>query len=293
MIRKYFSEGMPLDIIKNLYVPFGIPFDPKLLYKDGACTSIVKTKVTLYGISALIPQYCVLSGTEYEAISKPIYGVLVHPNTYGTTPKVERHAWIRLNAQDYDASDIQDFESRLARIYDSYAWRALFGIRKPLIREIILEFFNTLREPLKRLCHRMIAFTIARRGQAPEKVTTTDLFFLRSMDEGTVVNVPYLLMRFLFRFALGRKQGAQISEGHFIIRVGVHFGVITDESIQTLTMEVRGLTTINIHELVRLRIYKRLGDVVTWLVLGPQRQQAMGGASQIGLEVPHEHMLVG
>ncbi|GKF62751.1 hypothetical protein Tco_0182805, partial [Tanacetum coccineum] len=36
MIQKYFNEGMPLNIIKNLYVPFGIPFDPKMFYKDGA-----------------------------------------------------------------------------------------------------------------------------------------------------------------------------------------------------------------------------------------------------------------
>ncbi|GKC28483.1 hypothetical protein Tco_1035777 [Tanacetum coccineum] len=29
-------NGMLLDLIKNLYVPFGIPFDPKLFYKDGS-----------------------------------------------------------------------------------------------------------------------------------------------------------------------------------------------------------------------------------------------------------------
>nr|GEZ04482.1 hypothetical protein [Tanacetum cinerariifolium] len=37
MIQKRFYEGMPLIfIIKNLYVPFGIPFDPKRFYKDDA-----------------------------------------------------------------------------------------------------------------------------------------------------------------------------------------------------------------------------------------------------------------
>ncbi|GJU44143.1 hypothetical protein Tco_1201409 [Tanacetum coccineum] len=35
----HFLEGIPLIFIfKNLYVSFGIPFDPKLLYKDGAYT---------------------------------------------------------------------------------------------------------------------------------------------------------------------------------------------------------------------------------------------------------------
>ncbi|GKE02559.1 hypothetical protein Tco_1390542 [Tanacetum coccineum] len=31
----YLNNGMLLNLIKNLYVPFGIPFDPKLFYKDG------------------------------------------------------------------------------------------------------------------------------------------------------------------------------------------------------------------------------------------------------------------
>ncbi|GJZ65889.1 hypothetical protein Tco_0622585 [Tanacetum coccineum] len=31
----YLNKGMLLNLIKNLYVPFGIPFDPKLFYKDG------------------------------------------------------------------------------------------------------------------------------------------------------------------------------------------------------------------------------------------------------------------
>ncbi|GJV14937.1 hypothetical protein Tco_1360260 [Tanacetum coccineum] len=31
----YIDNGKLLNLIKNLYVPFGIPFDPKLFYKDG------------------------------------------------------------------------------------------------------------------------------------------------------------------------------------------------------------------------------------------------------------------
>ncbi|GKD48627.1 hypothetical protein Tco_1277603 [Tanacetum coccineum] len=55
-------------------------------------------------------------------------------------------------------------------------------------------------------------------SQAPEKVTTTDLYYLRSMDEGTV-NVPYLLAQYLFRHAEGRKQGARKSGGYFVALV--------------------------------------------------------------------------
>nr|GEW58142.1 retrotransposon protein, putative, Ty1-copia subclass [Tanacetum cinerariifolium] len=83
------------------------------------------------------------------------------------------------------------------------------------------------REPLRRLCHRLVAIFIAGRGQAPEKVTTTDLFFLRK------------------------------------------------EILQALTMGVHELTTIDIDELVRLRIYDRLGDA-------PQMSQAA-----ISKTIPH------
>ncbi|GKD97898.1 hypothetical protein Tco_1381795, partial [Tanacetum coccineum] len=59
---------------------------------------------------------------------------------------------------------------------------------------------------------------------APEKVTNTDLFYLRSMDRGTMVNVLYLLAQYLFRFASGRKQGSRMFGGYFVARLGVYFG---------------------------------------------------------------------
>ncbi|GKD42784.1 hypothetical protein Tco_1267429, partial [Tanacetum coccineum] len=52
----------------------------------------------------------------------------------------------------------------------------------------------------------LISCSIFGRGQAPEKMTTTDLFNLRSMDQGTT-NVPYLLGQYLFRHTEGRKNG--------------------------------------------------------------------------------------
>nr|GEV53813.1 hypothetical protein [Tanacetum cinerariifolium] len=39
-----------------------------------------------------------------------------------------------------------------------------------------------IRDPMRRLCHKMIAYNISGRGHAPEKVTGVDLFYLRSMD---------------------------------------------------------------------------------------------------------------
>ncbi|GJU59235.1 hypothetical protein Tco_1237001 [Tanacetum coccineum] len=65
-----------------------------------------------------------------------------------------------------------------------------------------------------RLCHRLIVCSIAGRSQAPEKLTMTNLFYLRGMDVGSV-NIPYILARYLRIFTSGRKRGEMISRGQF------------------------------------------------------------------------------
>ncbi|GJW68191.1 pleiotropic drug resistance protein 1-like protein [Tanacetum coccineum] len=69
--------------------------------------------------------------------------------------------------------------------------------------------------------------------EAPEKVTATDLFYLRSMDQGTE-NVSYLLAQYLFRHAKGRRSGARMSGGHFIGRLADHFVLVSDEGLMGL-----------------------------------------------------------
>ncbi|GJS24828.1 hypothetical protein Tco_0453460 [Tanacetum coccineum] len=66
-----------------------------------------------------------------------------------------------------------------------------------------------IRDPVRRLCHRMIACSIFGRGQALEKVTGVDIFYLYGMDQGTA-NVLYLLTQHLFMHAEGRKSGASL-----------------------------------------------------------------------------------
>nr|GEU84272.1 hypothetical protein [Tanacetum cinerariifolium] len=51
--------------------------------------------------------------------------------------------------------------------------------------------YTLIRNPLLRLCYRLINSSIAGRSQAPENVTLTDLFYLMSMDVGSL-NIPYL-----------------------------------------------------------------------------------------------------
>nr|GFB79402.1 hypothetical protein [Tanacetum cinerariifolium] len=102
-----------------------------------------------------------------------------------------------------------------------------------------------------RLCHRLIACSIAGRSQAPEKVTVTDLFYLRGIDVGSI-NIPYLLARYLRLFASGRKREAMISGD---------------------------LPVIDMAELVRQQICEELDDTWAWVAPGPERQHvAAAGA---------------
>ncbi|GJR34377.1 hypothetical protein Tco_1210061 [Tanacetum coccineum] len=42
VIGEYYVNGMLFILIINLYVPFGIPFDPKRYYKDGSHTKVIE-----------------------------------------------------------------------------------------------------------------------------------------------------------------------------------------------------------------------------------------------------------
>ncbi|GKE92252.1 hypothetical protein Tco_1573347 [Tanacetum coccineum] len=90
--------------------------------------------------------------------------------------------------------------------------------------------YTFIRDPMLRLCHRLIACSIVGRSQAPEKVTETELFYLRGMDVGSV-NVSYLLARYLRLFASRRKQGPMISGGQYVARLAEHFGLLTEERL--------------------------------------------------------------
>nr|GEX62417.1 hypothetical protein [Tanacetum cinerariifolium] len=99
---------------------------------------------------------------------------------------------------------MENIDAQGQSVFTSRAWRRLFEIQGPLVHEVILKFFSTFRfgealvdldtvdemktyrDPMLTLCHRLIACSIAERSQAPEKVTVTDLFYLRGTDVGLV-----------------------------------------------------------------------------------------------------------
>ncbi|GKA62123.1 hypothetical protein Tco_0761642, partial [Tanacetum coccineum] len=113
--------------------------------------------------------------------------------------------------------------------------------------------------------------SIAGRSQAPEKVTVTDLFYLRGLDVRSV-NIPYLLARYLRRFAAGRKNGAHISSEQFVGKLAYHFRLLTAKILLGLIVVATKLPMIDMVELVRLQIYVQLDDTWAWVAMRPERQ---------------------
>ncbi|GKC91632.1 hypothetical protein Tco_1152281, partial [Tanacetum coccineum] len=146
--------------------------------------------------------------------------------------------------------------------------------------------YTAIQDPILRLFHRLIACSIVRRSQEPKKVTMTDLFYLRGMDVDSV-NVPYLLARYLSLFFAGRKSEAHIFSGQFVARLAEHFGLLTIEILQGLTIIALALLVIDMAELVRLQICEQLDDTWAWVAIGPKRQpDAAAGTPGVAQDVP-------
>ncbi|GKA81769.1 hypothetical protein Tco_0788461 [Tanacetum coccineum] len=84
----YLVNGMLLNLIKNLYVPFGIPFDPKRYYKDGVYTRMLRRPRL---------RSCVLE--PIRRIDRSPYGVLIKRISIrhmALPPRDQRHQYHRV-----------------------------------------------------------------------------------------------------------------------------------------------------------------------------------------------------
>ncbi|GJX14673.1 hypothetical protein Tco_0206431 [Tanacetum coccineum] len=140
-----------------------------------------------------------------------------------------------------------------------------------------------IREPVRRLCHRMIACSISGRGQRAKKVTRVDLFYLRTINRRTD-NVLHILAQYLFHHAEGRKCRGRLSGGYFIGWLAVHFGLSSDEGLSGLSVVISELPVINLHELGRLHICSMYGDTWAWVAPGPKRQQTIAAGALVAAE---------
>ncbi|GKB79709.1 hypothetical protein Tco_0946604 [Tanacetum coccineum] len=114
----YFNNWMPLNLIKNLYVPFSIPFNPKRYYKDDAHTRILQRQRIVKRIFNLYTDWIFLA----DMAPLPLYNM--------------RHTWLIYQVDGYDEDGMrQTLRDRLSMVYNgddrqalftSHAWRRLF-----------------------------------------------------------------------------------------------------------------------------------------------------------------------
>ncbi|GJV26236.1 hypothetical protein Tco_1378931 [Tanacetum coccineum] len=124
----------------------------------------------------------------------------------------QRHPWLRYQIEEYTEEIRRSYEQRLKTI-----WSRLVN------RVHVLNFKGLTAEMRQDLAVRL------------------------RMHGPWTANVPHLLAHYLFRYAKGRKSGARLSGGHFIGRLAMHFGLVSNEGL-------RGLQA--------------------WVAQGPERQQA-------------------
>ncbi|GJW04113.1 hypothetical protein Tco_1562969 [Tanacetum coccineum] len=215
-------------------------------------------------------------------------------------PRDQRHQYLRFEGLQYTDANIADFEIRLGKIYKTEDADGAQGCSGTRFGEVVVDLdtaealqfqlggaecgrrdlsaywreisskgdflgtppsYTLIMDPMLRLCHRLIACSIAGRSQAREKVTVIDLLYLRGMDVGSV-NVPYLWL-------------------------AEHFGLLTEERLQGLTVIMRDLPVIDMAELVRLQICEELDDTWAWVALGPERQpNVAAGALEATKDAP-------
>ncbi|GJR01272.1 hypothetical protein Tco_0524256, partial [Tanacetum coccineum] len=124
-------------------------------------------------------------------------------------PRDQRHLWLRYQVEGYTEEIVHGFEQRLKTIF-------ALGLHTDV--EIAEDGFGAYWLGSERLVpdkgilviiglRFLLARTFLEESLAPEKVTATDLFYLRSMDRGAA-NVRYLLVQYLCRHAEGRNSGA-------------------------------------------------------------------------------------
>ncbi|GJX71833.1 hypothetical protein Tco_0309004, partial [Tanacetum coccineum] len=251
----HFVNGMLFNLIKNLYVPFGISFDPKRYYKDGDCVRMLR-----------MPRTIRHPGNIADMVHRP---------------RDQRHQYLRFEGLQYIEGNIVDFEMRLAKIYrrevqgsslNSKEWQASLELDQNynLPRGKKTGYRCSLAQPHPTLLLGIQSINLS-----------------LGMDVGSV-NIPYLLARYLRRFAAGRKSGALILGGQFVARLANHFRLLTEERLQGLMFISHVLPIIDMTELVRLQIYAEFGDTWAWVPAGPARQEGdAGGVAEEALEEVH------
>ncbi|GJW08897.1 hypothetical protein Tco_1571320 [Tanacetum coccineum] len=204
VIWRYYINGMLFFLIMNLYVSFGIPFNPKRYYKDGN-----------YAIMLRRPRYKGLEYTDANIVDFVERMVMEHRDDAGRARR--RLSWRQFIlalglhiGEEMDSPGFARYWSKSERMILEKGdlhdyWRSISTDGDFLGP---LPSYTLIRDSVLRLYHRMMAHSIAGRSQAPEKVTVADLFYLRGLDVGS-----------------------------FVARLAEHFGLLTAKILGGLTVD--------------------------------------------------------
>ncbi|GJW63792.1 hypothetical protein Tco_0115676 [Tanacetum coccineum] len=239
MIWNCYVNGMLFFLIINLYVPFGIPFDPKLYYKDGSHTKIAEANIWHH----------------YPLLIRDTLGSDTRLRDTPRVSYVDLAVRLRMVYTGEGQQVMSDTEMGL-NVTDTLCFQ-LGGIRRRMMwREFILALgLHTEQE-------------MAEAGLLGPRP------FLCSYSRPCEDIVPQDDCLQYFWHAEGRKNGARLSGGHFIGRLAMHFSLVGDKGLRGLQVVTRELLLIDLHEVGRLNICSRFGDTWAWVAQGPERQQA-------------------
>nr|GEX76342.1 hypothetical protein [Tanacetum cinerariifolium] len=224
----HFVNGLLFNLIKNLYVPFGIPFDPKRYYKDELAPLPPRDQRHLW-LRYQVEGYTEEIVHDFEQRLETIFDRKVNRvpilDFEGLTPDIR-----------------QDLAERMRMVYTGDDGQELGGARRSITwRQFILALCLHTTEEIAE--DGFGAYWLGSERVIPNKGDLSDYWveissgrdFLRGAPSYTYIrdshgpraaNVPYLLAQYLFRHAEGRKSGAMLSGGHFIGRLDHHFGLV-------------------------------------------------------------------
>ncbi|KAI3732773.1 hypothetical protein L1987_63981 [Smallanthus sonchifolius] len=104
-----------------------------------------------------------------------------------------------------------------------------FGMYDPSLTKA-----SSLRDPLHRILHRCIVYSISGRGQGETVVNLRELFYLFCLERPRTCNLAHSIAGYLVNNS-GRDVTSAICGVHFVTKLARHFQLLTDDLIGDLT----------------------------------------------------------
>ncbi|GKB25323.1 hypothetical protein Tco_0864724, partial [Tanacetum coccineum] len=169
-------------------------------------------------------------------------------------------------------------------LFTSHAWRRLFEVRAPLVREFILEFLSTCRMRDTEM-GLDVADTLCLHSK--EEMAEPGFGAYWAGSERVIPDKGGLRHYWIEILFDGEFLGPAPSYVHIrdsVRRLCHRMIACSISGLKGLSVVVSELLIIDLHELARLNIYARFGNTWAWVASGPERQQAAVAGSPGAVE---------